>query len=149
MSATGGAPVVPGPTAPGAGAADTGVGAPDTGVGASAPGAGAPAPRRRPRVSPGLVILLIALFGSIAFAAYTVTVRDTSQIGLLAAGGAALGIVFMALAVYLLRSTWRAGLADRGGRAVLYAIGGGLAAIVGFGCLAGSVIVFLLSRPPG
>ena len=39
------------------------------------------------RISPGLVILAIALIGSLAFAAYAVTVRDTSQIPLFASGG--------------------------------------------------------------
>ena len=50
------------------------------------------------RISPGLVILVIALIGSLAFAAYAVTVRDTSQIPLFASGGVALGIVFMMVA---------------------------------------------------
>jgi hypothetical protein len=99
------------------------------------------------RVSPGLVILAIALFGSLAFAAYAITVRDASQIPLFASGGVALGIVFGALALYLLRATWKAGVDDRGARALGLAVGGGIAAIIGFGCIAGSVILFLLSRP--
>jgi hypothetical protein len=101
------------------------------------------------RVSPGLVILAIALIGSLAFAAYAVTVRDTSQIPLFASGGVALGIVFTALALYLLRSTWRAGVQERGGRALGLAVAGGIAAIIGFSCIAGSVILFLVSQPVG
>ena len=99
------------------------------------------------RISPGLVILAIALIGSLAFAAYAVTVRDTSQIPLFASGGVALGIVFSALALYLLRATWRAGVEERGGRALGLAVAGGIAAIIGFSCIAGAVILFLLSQP--
>jgi hypothetical protein len=100
------------------------------------------------RVSPGLVLLGVALVGSIAFAIYVVTVRDPSQIPLLVAGFVALGLVFLALAAYLLRVTWRAGLADRGARALGAGLAGGVAAILGFACLAGSVIFFMVSRPP-
>ena len=100
------------------------------------------------RVSPGVVFLAIAVIGSVVFAVYAVTVRDASQIPLLAAGAAALGIAFIALAVYALRSTWRAGIAGRNGRAIGLAVGGGLAAIIGAGCVAAAIILFLLSRTP-
>ena len=82
------------------------------------------------------------------FAIYAVTVRDPSQIPLLAAGSAAVGIAFIALAVYALRATWRAGVEGRTGRAFGVAIGGGIAAIIGAVCIAGAIIGFLLSRPP-
>ncbi|MFL5652339.1 MAG: hypothetical protein ACJ777_13760, partial [Chloroflexota bacterium] len=82
------------------------------------------------RITPGRVFLAIALVGSIAFTAYVLTVRDASQIPLLAAGAAALGLVFLALAAYMLRSTWRAGVAERNGRAVVLGLGGGVAAII-------------------
>ena len=78
------------------------------------------------------------------------TVRDASQIPLLAAGSAVLGIVFIALAVYALRSTWRAGIAGRSGRALVLGVGGGIAAIIGAGCLAGGDHpVPAVPRPPG
>jgi hypothetical protein len=102
----------------------------------------------RPNVSPGLVILAIALIGSLLFALYAVTVRDASQIPLLAAGAVAVGIAFLALAVYSVRATWEAGILGRNGRALGLAFAGGLAAIVGSGCLAGAIILFMLSRPP-
>ena len=101
------------------------------------------------RVSPGVVFLAIAIIGSVVFAVYAVTVRDASQIPLLAAGAAALGIAFIALAGYALRLTWRAGIAGRNGRAIAVAVGGGIAAIIGAGCVAAAVILFLLSRPSG
>jgi hypothetical protein len=99
------------------------------------------------RISPGVVFLAIALIGSVIFVLYAITVRDTSQIPLLTAGGVVLGIVFLGLALYSLRSTWRAGIAGRNGRALGLGIGGGIAAIIGAGCVAGAVILFLLSQP--
>jgi hypothetical protein len=101
-----------------------------------------------PRLTPGVTMLGIALIGSIAFMLYTITVRDPSQIPLLAAGAVALGIVFIALAVYCVRATWQAGVEGRNGRALGLAVAGGMAAIIGSGCLAGAIILFLLSRPP-
>ena len=99
------------------------------------------------RMTPGVVFLAVALIGSVVFAVYAVTVRDPSQIPLLAAGSAAVGIAFIALAVYALRATWRAGVEGRTGRAFGVAIGGGIAAIIGAVCIAGAIIGFLLSRP--
>ena len=58
----------------------------------------------------------VALIGSVVFALYAITVRDASQIPLLASGAVVLGIVFMALAAYALRATWRAGIDERNGR---------------------------------
>ena len=103
----------------------------------------------RSRITPGAVFLAVALIGSLVFALYAVTVRDASQIPLLAAGGVALGIAFIALAGYTLRATWRAGVAERNGRSLALGVGGGVAAIIGAGCVAGAIILFLLSRPPG
>jgi hypothetical protein len=105
------------------------------------------ATRSRRSISPGIVFLAIAVIGSVAFALYAVTVRDASQIPLLAAGAAALGIAFVALAVYTLRAVWLAGVDGRTGKAMLLAFGGGIAAIIGAGCLAAAIILFLLSRP--
>jgi hypothetical protein len=94
------------------------------------------------------VFLAVAVVGSVVLALYAVTVRDASQIPLLAAGAAALGIAFVALAVYTLRAVWLAGVDGRTGKALLLAVGGGIAAIIGAGCLAAAIILFLLSRPP-
>ena len=102
-----------------------------------------------PNVTPGMVILGVALVGSLLFALYTITVRDASQIPLLASGAVALGIVFIALAIYCVRATWRAGVDGRNGRAIGLAVAGGISAIVGSGCLAGAIILFMLSRAPG
>ncbi len=103
---------------------------------------------RWPTVTPGVAILAVALIGSVVFVLYAITVRDASQIPLLASGAVALGIAFIALAVYTVRATWEAGVAGRNARALALAAAGGVAAIIGSGCLAGAIILFLLSRPP-
>ncbi len=97
-------------------------------------------------ISPGAVFLAVALIGSLVLAVYAVTVRDASQIPLLVAGSAVVGIVFIALAAFTLRSIWRAGIAGRNGRALALGFGGGLAVIIGAGCLAAAIILFLLSQ---
>lgn len=99
-------------------------------------------------ISPGIVFLAIALIGSLVFSLYAVTVRDASQIPLLAAGSAVLGIVFIALAAYVLRSIWRAGIDGRSARALALGVGGGIAVIIGAGCLASAIILFMLSQTP-
>ena len=102
----------------------------------------------RRNISPGLIFLAVALIGSVVFLLYAVTVRDASQIPLLAAGGIVLGIVFVALALYTLRATWRSGIEARNGRALALGVGGGIAAIIGAGCISGAIILFLLSQKP-
>jgi hypothetical protein len=94
------------------------------------------------RISPGLIFLVVAIVGSIAYMAYTVTVRDTSQIPLLASGAVVLAVVFGALAAYCLRSIWRAGADGGGGRVLLVALVGGGAAIAAAGFAAGAIILF-------
>jgi hypothetical protein len=119
------------------------------GSGRAGPAGGSGRSGSTPRsISPGLVFLAVALIGSAGFALYAVTVRDPSQIPLLAAGSAVLGIVFIALAAYAVRVVWNAGINGRTGQAFGVALGGGIAAIIGAGCLAGAIILFLLSQTP-
>ena len=100
------------------------------------------------RVSPGVVILAVALIGSLAYLVYAITVRDPSQIPLLASGAVVLGLVFASLAVYALRATWRAGTRGRDARAVALGLLGGVAAMIAAGCFALAVIGFLLRQTP-
>jgi protein-S-isoprenylcysteine O-methyltransferase Ste14 len=100
-------------------------------------------PSRARRISPGVVILALALIGSVAYVLFAITVRDPSQIPLLTSGAVVLGIVFAALAVYCARGTWRAGLQARNGRAILLGLCGGIAAMISAGCFAGAAILFL------
>ena len=101
------------------------------------------------RVSPGFVFLLVAVIGSIAYMAYVITVRDNSQIPLMASGAVVLSIVFFALALYSLRAIWRAGGEGHGGRALLIALVGGGAAMAAALGLAGAIILFQIASGPG
>lgn len=98
-----------------------------------------------PRISPGAVFLVIALVGSVAYLGYVVTVRDNAQPALLASGAVVLGISFLALALYSLQAAWRAGMAGRGGRALLVGLVGGGAAMAASGAFAGAAILFQLA----
>ena len=104
----------------------------------------APSGARRFRVTPVGVILVVALVGSLLFLAFALTVRDTSQIPLLASGAAVLGIVFVALAAAAARATFRAATNGRNGQALGLAIAGGGAAVIGFVCLALAIVLALL-----
>ena len=98
----------------------------------------------RLRLTPTRVTMALALFGSTAFLLYAITVRDASQIPLLSSGAAVLGVVFAALAVAGAISTFRAGRDRRGARAFAFAVLGGIAALVAFGCFTWAVILALV-----
>jgi len=99
--------------------------------------------RGRSMPSPGVIFLAIAIIGSIVYMAFVISVRDSSQIPLMASGAVVLAIVFAALAIYSLRAVLRAGLEpDSGGRAMLVALLGGVAAIAAAGFAAGAIILF-------
>jgi len=98
------------------------------------------------RITPTGVLLVIALIGSLAYFLYALTVREATQIPLLAAASVVLAIVFAALAVYCLRSVWRAGRErGNGGRMLLVALVGGFAAIAAAGAAAWAIILFQLA----
>lgn len=115
---------------------------------ARAPNRQAPSDRG-PRVTPGVIFLAIAVIGSIAYALYAVTVRDASQIPLLASGAVVLALAFGALTVYCLRALLRAGADGRGRRALAVALVGGGAAMATAGCLAGALVLFQLAGSGG
>jgi MFS family permease len=97
------------------------------------------------RITATLVMVAVAIVGSFAFLAYALTVREATQIPLLAAGLAVLGIVFGALAVSGLVATYRAGDEGRSMRALGLAILGGIASIISLLCFAGAILGALLS----
>jgi hypothetical protein len=97
------------------------------------------------RISPGVVFLVVALIASIAYVGYAITVRDASQIPLLASGAVVLAIAFGALTVYCFGAVLRAGREGRDGWAILIALLGGGAAIATASALAAAVILFQLS----
>ncbi len=96
------------------------------------------------RITPTRVMLAIAVVGSLAYLAYAFTVRDATQIPMLASGAAVLGIVFSAVALAGAIETVRAARDDRPGRSVLVAILGGVAGVIAFGCFAAAAVLALL-----
>ncbi len=109
------------------------------------------APKRRPgphlgpvAITPVRVILCIALIGGLAFLAYSLLVRDTLQVPLMASGFAVIGLVFAAMAVLALVSVVRSGHAGRDGTAVATALFGGLLAAAALMALAGAAIMSMI-----
>jgi hypothetical protein len=90
------------------------------------------------------VLILVALIGSLAYLLYAITVRDASQIPLLASGAVVLGLVFAAIAAVGARATWRSSVGGRDARAFGHALVGGVSALIAAGCFAGAVILFLV-----
>jgi hypothetical protein len=89
----------------------------------------------------------VAFLGSAAYIGWAVLrVRDSSQIPMLSAGFAVLGLAFAAVALAGLIGLWRAAAAERAGRAMLLAVGGGLAGLAAIGCWAVAVVFALLWR---
>lgn len=122
--------------------------------GTSRQGARARAPQRAGRqigpipVSASGIVILIALVGTLAYLAFALTVRDASQIPLLASGAVILGVVFTAVAAVSLRSIWQSSIGGRDGRAFGHAIVGGIAALIAAACFAGAFILGILATPP-
>ena len=100
------------------------------------------------RVTPTRVFLAVALFGSLLYLAYAVTVRDASQIPALASGALVLGLVFGMLATVGGFETYQASRANRPGRTVVAAVLGGIAGVIALGCFAAAAILAILSRAP-
>jgi hypothetical protein len=96
-------------------------------------------------ITPTGILLVIAFIGSVLYLLYAVTVRDASQIPLLASGAAVLGIVFVAVAVTGLIATWRSSIGGRDGRALAHAVIGGIACLAAAGCFAVAIILGLVS----
>ena len=98
------------------------------------------------RISPGVVFLAIALIGSVVFVA--VRHHRPRRVADPVAGGRRRGPrdrLPRARPVLAARRPGGPGIDGRNGRALGLGVGGGIAAIIGAGCLAGAVILFLLS----
>ncbi len=96
------------------------------------------------RITVTRVILFVAVVGSAGYLAYALTVRDATQIPMLASGAAVLGIVFAAVALAGAIETVRAARADRPARSVVAAIFGGIAGMIACGCFAAAALLALL-----
>ena len=94
------------------------------------------------------VLILVALVGSLAYVGYAISVRDPSQIPLLASGLVVLGLVFAAIAVVGARAAWRSSVRGSDARAFGHALIGGIAALIAAGCGSLAVILFLVQNRP-
>ena len=92
------------------------------------------------------VLILVAFVLSLLYIAYAISVRDASQIPLLASGLIVLGIVFGAIAAVGARAAWRSSVRGSDARAFGHALIGGIAALVAAGCVALAVILFLVQN---
>ena len=92
------------------------------------------------------VLIVVALVLSLAYVGYAITVRDASQIPLLASGLVVLGLVFIAIAGVGGRAAWRSSVRGSDARAFGHALVGGIAALVAAGCISGAVILFLVQN---
>ena len=92
------------------------------------------------------VLILVALVLSLAYVGYAITVRDPSQIPLLASGLVVLGLVFAAIAVVGARASWRSSVRGSDARAFGHALVGGIASLVAAGCVSLAVILFLIQN---
>lgn len=100
------------------------------------------------RISPIAVVLAIALIGSMLYVIYAITVRDASQIPLLASGAVVLGLVFSAVAILGLVGIWRSSVRGADGRAFGHAIVGGIASLIALGCFAAAIMMALVIQTP-
>ena len=85
-------------------------------------------------VTLAVIVVALAMIGSLIYIGYVVLAIDEQQIPLLAAGFAVLGASFVAIAIGTIVGMWRAASRAEGGRAVLLAIVGGLAGLAAIGC---------------
>jgi flagellar biosynthesis protein FliR len=102
-----------------------------------------PADRRR-LITPFRVALGVALLGSLIFIAVGFVNRTTTQIPILSAGLAVLGLTLGALAVASAVAVVRAGRNGREAQAFWIALGGGVTLLAAAGALAAAVILALV-----
>ncbi len=99
-----------------------------------------------PRVTALRGTLGIALLGSLLIVAYGVSARDASQVPVLTAGMAISGAVFGLLALAGAYAAYRQATDGRSGRAFVYAVLGGAAALLAAGFMAAAIVFALVTR---
>jgi hypothetical protein len=99
-------------------------------------------------VTPGRLVLLVALVGSLAVVLYGLFLdRTGSTIALTVAGLAVLGITFAIIAIRLAAASLRTAHEGHGARSLVTALIGGISALFASGSLGSAVILGLLARP--
>ncbi len=118
---------------------------PDPGLDPDAGGPVDKAPRRlgRPRVTPLRAFLSIALIASSLVVGYGLLARDATQLPVLTAGEFISGIVFVMLALAGAWAAFSRGREGESGRALVYALLGGVSALIAAGSFAAAVILTL------
>ncbi|HET9682408.1 MAG TPA: hypothetical protein VFP19_10250 [Candidatus Limnocylindrales bacterium] len=97
------------------------------------------------RLTPIRLVVGVAFLGSAAFIAYAILrVRDATQIPMLAAGFAVLGIATAAIAVGAVIQLWRAAADGRSGRAMALAVVGGIVGLGAIGCFTATVLLAMV-----
>jgi hypothetical protein len=100
--------------------------------------------QRRRLLTPFRAVMLVALIGSSLLIAFGMIDRTATQIPILAAGLAVLGITFGAIAIACVVTIVRAGRDGRTALAFWAALGGGAAVVATAGCLAAAVVLAML-----
>jgi hypothetical protein len=98
------------------------------------------------KITPAVVLVAIAIVGSVAFIMYVVFRVEDEQIPLLGAGFGVLGASFAAIAIGSLVGMWRAASRARTGRAFGLAIVGGIAGLVAIGCFTFTMLATMVWR---
>lgn len=99
-------------------------------------------------MTPGRLVLALALIGSAAVVVYGLFLdRTGSTIALTVAGLAVLGITFAIIAIRLGAASLRTAHDGHGARSLLSALAGGVSALLASGTLGAAVIFGLLARP--
>ena len=97
------------------------------------------------RLTPSRLVIGVAFLGSAAFIAYAILrVRDASQIPMLSAGFAVLGVATAAIALGAVIQLWRAAVAGRSGQALALAILGGVVGLGAIGCFTVTVLLAMV-----
>lgn len=113
------------------------------------PRAGQTAPQRGPRLGPIRLTPLratlgIGLFIAVVVVGYGLEIRDASQLPILTAGEVISAIVFGALAVAGAYAAYRQAAEGHTGRALVYALFGGIAAVIAAASFAAAVVLGLV-----
>jgi len=98
------------------------------------------------RITPAVVLVAVAIVGSVAFILYVVFRVEDEQIPLLGAGFGVLGASFATIAIGSVVEMWRAASRARTGRAFTLAIVGGIAGLVAIGCFTFTALSTLVWR---
>ena len=99
---------------------------------------------RRTLLTPFRVVMLVAVIGSALLIAYGIVDRTATQIPILAAGLAVLGLSLGAIAVACVVTIVRAGRDGRAAMAFWAALAGGVVVVAAAGCLAAAIVMAMV-----